>query len=426
MWIVQRGLGRWDPELEFEHAGYDRRQFVRRRGSWDEPESDHTDHDRWGRGGGLLSAVPPSRSPNSGSAKGHWAALDGMRAFAVIAVMLFHVQQPHFFLGGYVGVDMFFVLSGFLITSLLISERHQFGTVWMGGFYARRALRLFPALALVIASCAMVVLILGDLSARRHDTLVGIPFATFFVGNWVLGLADSLKLGLLNHTWSLAIEEQFYLVWPLTLLVLVRRMSHDAIAAVLLGLAGAESIARLAVALAGYPWERTYYLTIFHSDGLLIGSALALLFTKHRDALARGWNRPAAAGACVVLVLLAVSGNNTYGREAPIWITLTVLATAAVLINVVTSPLRPLSRVLGSRTAVWIGKRSYGLYLWHIPIYLTLISLVPASQGDRDLACAIGFVATFVAAGLSYRYVERCFSHLRGRFERTTALSGLG
>jgi len=426
MWIVQRGLGRWDPEPGFEHAGYERRQFVRRRGRWNEPESDHTDHDRRGRGGSLLSAVPLSPSSDSGPAKGHWAALDGMRAFAVIAVMLFHVQQPHFFLGGYVGVDMFFVLSGFLITSLLISERHQFGTVWMGGFYARRALRLFPALALVIAVCAVVVLILGDLSGRRHDTLVGIPFATFFVGNWVLGLADSLKLGLLNHTWSLAIEEQFYLVWPLTLLVLVRRMSHDAIAAVLLGLAGAESIARLAVVLAGYPWERTYYLTIFHSDGLLVGSALALLFTKHRDALARGWNRLVAAGACVLLVLLAVSGDNTYGREAPVWITLAVLATAAVLVNVLTSPLRPLSWVLGSRVAVWIGKRSYGLYLWHIPIYLTLISLVPATQGARDLACAIGFVATFVFAGLSYRYVERWFFHRRGRFERTTALAGLG
>ena len=349
-----------------------------------------------------------------------------MRAFAVIAVMLFHFQQPHFFLGGYVGVDVFFVLSGFLITSLLISERDQFGTVWVRGFYARRALRLFPALALVIVFCAAIVLILGDLSGRRHDTLVGIPFATFFVGNWVLGLADSLKLGLLNHTWSLGIEEQFYLLWPLTLVVLLRRVSDDVIAAVLLGLAGAESIARLAAALAGYPWERTYYLTIFHSDGLLVGSALALLLTKHRARLARGWNRPAAAGACVLLVLLAVSGDNTYGWRAPVWITLTVLATAVVLVNLVTSPLRPLSWVLGCRTAVWIGRRSYGLYLWHIPIYLTLISLVPVTQGAHDEACALGFVVTFVVAGLSYRYVEQRFSHLRGRYERTTVLAGLG
>jgi peptidoglycan/LPS O-acetylase OafA/YrhL len=349
-----------------------------------------------------------------------------MRAFAVIAVMLFHIQQPHFFLGGYVGVDMFFVLSGFLITSLLISERDQFGTVWMKGFYARRALRLFPALAVVIVSCAAVVLILGDLSGRRHDTLIGIPFATFFVGNWVLGLADSLKLGLLNHTWSLAIEEQFYLLWPFTLVVLLRRMSRDAIAAVLLCLAGAESAARLAAALAGFPWERTYYLSIFHSDGLLVGSALALLLTKHRDLFARRWNRPAAAGACVLLVLLAVSGDNTYGREAPVWITLTVLATAVVLINLLTSPLRPLSWVLGCRTSVWIGKRSYGLYLWHVPIYLTLISLVSATQGARDLACAIGFFATFVVAGLSYRYVERWFSHQKGRYERTSRATALG
>jgi peptidoglycan/LPS O-acetylase OafA/YrhL len=349
-----------------------------------------------------------------------------MRAFAVIAVMLFHVQQPHFFLGGYVGVDMFFVLSGFLITSLLISERDQFGAVWMGGFYARRALRLFPALALVIVSCAAVVLIVGELSGRRHDTLVGIPFVTFFVGNWVLGLADSLQLGLLNHTWSLAIEEQFYLVWPLTLVVLLKRMSRDAIAGVLLGLAGAESVARLAAALAGYPWERTYYLTMFHSDGLLVGSALALLLTTHRDRLAGGWNRPAAVGACGLLVLLAVGGDNTYGREAPVWITLTVLATAVVLVNLLTGPLRPLSRVLGCPTAVWIGKRSYGLYLWHIPIYLTLISLVPATRPAHDEAGAVGFIATFVVAGLSYRYVERWFSHRRTRYERTAVLAGLG
>ncbi len=179
-----------------------------------------------GLGGGLLSHVPLEPEPK-GPVNGHWAALDGMRAFAVIAVMLFHFQQPHFFLGGYVGVDVFFVLSGFLITSLLISERDQFGTVWVRGFYARRALRLFPALALVVVSCAGIVLILGDLSGRRHDTLVGIPFATFFVGNWVLGLADSLKLGLLNHTWSLGIEEQFYLLWPITLVVLLRRVNRD-------------------------------------------------------------------------------------------------------------------------------------------------------------------------------------------------------
>ena len=423
MRIVQRGLGKWDAELECEHPDHDRWHLIGRRRRWSELK--HVDYDRRGWGGGLLSHVPLEPEPN-GPAKGHWPALDGMRAFAVIAVMLFHVQQPHFFLGGYVGVDVFFVLSGFLITSLLISERDQFGTLWVRGFYARRALRLFPALALVIVSSAAIVLILGELSGRRHDTLVGIPFATFFVGNWVLGLADSLKLGLLNHTWSLAIEEQFYLVWPLTLIVLLRRTSRDTIAAVLLGLAGAESVARLAAALAGYPWERTYYLTIFHSDGLLIGSALALLLTKHREGLARGWNRPAAAGACVLLVLLAVIGDNTYGPEAPVWITLTVLATAVMLINLLTSPLRPLSWVLGCRTAVWIGKRSYGLYLWHIPIYLTLISLVPATQGAHDEACAFGFVATFVVAGLSYRYVEQRFSQQRRRYERTTALAGLG
>ena len=127
-----------------------------------------------------------------------------------------------------------------------------------------------------------------------------------------------------------------------------------------------------------------------------------------------------------MLVLLAVGGDNTYGRETPIWISLTVLATAVVLINLLTNPLRPLSRLLGCRPAVWIGKRSYGLYLWHIPIYLTLISLVPATHRAHDEACAIGFVATFVVAGLSYRYVERWFSRQRRRYERTTVLAGLG
>jgi peptidoglycan/LPS O-acetylase OafA/YrhL len=135
----------------------------------------------------------------------HWSALDGLRAFAVVAVLVYHWYLPYVLRGGLFGVDVFFVLSGFLITSLLIAEWEKWGSIGLKNFYTRRALRLFPALSAVVVLTVVAVLAISQLSTVRHQTLVGLPWVVFYVGNWLRVLHPANDpLGLLAHTWSLA------------------------------------------------------------------------------------------------------------------------------------------------------------------------------------------------------------------------------
>src|SRR5271154_4756056 len=175
--------------------------------------------------------------------KRHWAALDGLRAVAILTVMLYHVGIIP---GGYLAVDLFFVLSGFLITSLLITEWDASGRVSFRNFYARRALRLFPALGCVIVASVLIGVILtttGGPIARAdvHATLEAIPWVLGFAGNWVRAFDSQAlvgSLGALGQTWSLAVEEQFYLLWPaLFVLAMRRRIRRDRLALVLVLLA---------------------------------------------------------------------------------------------------------------------------------------------------------------------------------------------
>ena len=343
-----------------------------------------------------------------------WPALDGVRAIAVLAVFTFHATYPTFLKGGYVGVDMFFVLSGFLITWLLTSEREQLGSISYGKFYARRALRLFPALYALIIVAAILVELDGGLAGARHTTLIGIPFVILYVGNWssAFGAYNAVTLGLLAITWTLAIEEQYYLLWPLALSRLLKRMHHRRIAVILVAVALAEEVLRSGLDLLNKPQLYNWLdrSTLTHSDGLLIGSALALMYTcrgqwKAWPAIRRRADALSVAGALVLAVAI-VAGKPTL-HSTGLWETVAVYGSVALLAGLIAQPTSWPSRVLEWWPLQWIGKRSYGIYLWHFTVIVVVLTL-NLPQRHLDLyRFVIELVATLVVAGLSFTFIER-------------------
>ena len=384
----------------------------------------------------------------------HWRGLDGLRAVAVIAVIADHA---YVFSGGYLGVDVFFVLSGFLITTLLIDEwDRRGGRISFSAFYARRVLRLFPALAVLLVVTAAIagLLLAGNPTYDRPfaaATFDAIPAVALFAGNWVRAVDSSSvtgSLGLLGHTWSLAVEEQFYLIWPAVFAVLARRRIGRGGLAALLGLAAVADMAYRAVAHAhGYGNDRIYFGADTHCDGLLAGCALAFWLASAGPAglgqlgrLPRLLLRRAAWPAAVVLAALLVFASwpglalETSGA---------VLATALLVAAVAAGELpAPIGAMLGSELAVAIGRRSYGIYLWQY-VLIALAQLLcapytgtfPVPAGPRRLvfsvALAAAAAAAFAAAQLSYRYVELPALRRKRRFgsapdQDQPAVAGVG
>lgn len=350
---------------------------------------------------------------------GHWAALDGVRAAAVGSVMLYHLYRPHLLPGGYLGVDVFFVLSGFLITWGLVTEWDRDGGVSYRRFYLRRALRLLPALGGVLALAAVLV---GTSlqGSQRASTVAGIPWIIFYVGNWARAIGAS-DLGALAHLWSLAVEEQFYLLWPLLLVALLRaRLRRQGIAAGLVGLAVVEAIYREALYRSGISVERLVNGLDTHSDGLMAGCAVALLLSS--GALRRAPARALKVGAWASATLLVVLAETGNGNSSFQWgYPLAALGAAVVIAALVIDPPGGLNAVLGSRPAVWVGRRSYGLYVWSYPIYYALPWPRGFTGWPRDLA-EIGL--SFVVAATSYRILESPFLRLKHRMrQRASAVS---
>ena len=366
----------------------------------------------------------------------HWPALDGLRAVAVLAVIMYHVGLLP---GGYLGVDVFFVLSGFLITSLLINEwdkRH--GTISFRDFYARRVLRLFPALGCVIVATSALAA-LADVAVGAGTgpyakaTLGAVPWVIVFMGNihdvfhpgpWLLGA--------LSQTWSLAVEEQFYLFWPVLFVLLMRRrLRRSRLALSLAVIAMAEMLYRAVMAHHGYGHDRIYYGTDTHSDGLLIGCALAFWLASRRSSQLSEMTGALVKGmtwlGAIVLVSLFVRG-----QQASAWVDVSaaVVASGAVVTGVMMSGApASLRRFLSARYAVVIGRRSYGLYLWHGLVLATAEvvgslyggRLYPADPGERRLVFAVllgaAIAVTFLAAELSYRFVELPALRVKRRFQ---------
>ncbi|MGA0357795.1 MAG: acyltransferase family protein, partial [Ilumatobacteraceae bacterium] len=334
--------------------------------------------------------------------------LDGLRAIAVIAVMIYHAD-PGWLPGGFLGVEVFFVISGYLITLLLMAERERDGRIHLGAFWMRRARRLLPALFAVMIALAVYTTLFRpeSLGKVRGDLIAGF----FYVSNWFqiwvgAGYASSGDFAPLRHLWSLAVEEQFYLVWPIVMMLVVRRGTRR-VARSVLWMLGAVVVITLftSIAVHGGPvaecsqtpdayWmlgdrciskaDSLYLSTITRSTGLLLGAVLAMLWRP--VAVMRG----PMAGRGYLLDVIAVLGLAGLALalvryhfmvddrllEATVADTslfrggfvLTGLATLAV-IAAIAHRRSVTSRLLGVAPLLWVGTRSYGLYLYHWPLY---------------------------------------------------------
>ena len=341
------------------------------------------------------------------------AGLDGLRALAVIAVVVYHAGLG-WLRGGFLGVEVFFVISGYLITSLLLGEWDRWGSIDLKAFWMRRARRLLPALfAMLFAVLTYAVLFLPqEVAGLRKDVLA----ATFYVTNWYLILDQKSyfeavgRPSLLQHLWSLAIEEQFYLLWPVVFLTTMRRWSRWLALLVVLAVAAASTTLMAFLYSPEVDPSRIYYGTDTRATGLLAGVALALVW---RPWLQQGRANRLASAALDAVGLAAILGIVAFcvlvGQYDPFLyqggFALLALATAAAIATVV----HPASHLgdwfLGRQPLRWIGLRSYSIYLWHWPVFmLTRPHLDVTLDGLPLLALRLAATAAF--AEMSYRFIE--------------------
>src|SRR5437899_328755 len=294
-------------------------------------------------------------------------ALAGLRALAVAAVIAYHLGLP-WARGGYLGVDLFFVLSGLLITGLLFGERERTGRVELGAFYARRARRLLPALLLVLAA----VVVYTGIEGSAISTLRGDVVATLgYVANWRFVLAHQGYFAQfstpspLRHTWSLAIEEQYYLLWPLLLLALVRlgRGSARRVLGAIAGLAVASAVAMGLLYHPGGDPSRAYYGTDARAFELVLGSALALWVARRPGGGRRLWGFGTAS--LVVLGFAWVRVADTSGWMYRGGFVVAALLAAVVVASVARPDAGPLGRLLSRTPLRRVGRQAYALCLWH-------------------------------------------------------------
>ncbi|MEY2570868.1 MAG: hypothetical protein QOE63_1218 [Acidimicrobiaceae bacterium] len=353
---------------------------------------------------------------------GYRPQLDGLRALAVLAVMGFHASITTV-QGGYLGVDVFFVLSGFLITVLLAQEHAAHGDVRLRWFYARRALRLLPALFGLLVAVAVYALIRPNEVEMQGvgGELLG---AALYVANWVYALRDTFTTHILSHTWSLAIEEQFYLLWPFVLVWLIKRR-HGLDGALVAASAGAVGLTAWRVALyrRGASLPHISYGLDTRAAALMMGAAIGLAAVTGRLRL------PVRIARVVGLVgfawLLYIFLSHRYGigaiafdpgREFVEGILVVDLATSLLLVGLLFDDRGPLRRLFSLAPVVLIGKVSYGLYLWHFPIDEIV---TPDRTGlSSPLNQVVRLVITIAVVSASYLLIEQPALRVKQRFER--------
>lgn len=307
-------------------------------------------------------------------------ALDGLRAIAVLLVLAYHARVP-FTPGGFIGVDLFFVLSGFLITRLLFAEQERSGGIDVGRFYLRRLRRLYPALLLMLAAYLLVAPRIWPEFDHARDALL----AGTYVANWSIIAIQAPVV--LSHTWSLAVEEQFYLLWPLLITWLPRQ--HRLRALVVLFLVA--TLWRVATGLSGLPGWAVYLRFDTRLSGMVLGACIAALPVVLTHPRRWVW---AGLIAVAAITLWARWLDPAYLR---IGITFSELAAAVLIVGALQHP-----GGLAHPALAWIGRLSYGMYLWHYPLMRAV-----RDDGHWATTFVVGTLLSILLAWLSYVTVER-------------------
>jgi peptidoglycan/LPS O-acetylase OafA/YrhL len=391
----------------------------------------------------------PYPAPEADTRRAHLRyirGLDGLRAVSVMAVLVYHHyvvggSSPGWLPGGFYGVEVFFVVSGYLITSLLLDERNRTGTIALKEFWFRRARRLLPALFLMLGVVILYsLLFLRDnaISELKSDVVAALTYTS----NWWQIIANRSyfetagRPELLRHLWSLAIEEQFYLFWPLILGVVLKRLGRDRAPWAMVGVGLLSSGAMALLYTWGVKDTNLYYATPTRLSGLLLGSALAFYWTPRRVRGTTGKHARVVLdlGGVLGLYLLWWSFRGTHDYDAIAFrggFLIVDIATLLVICAVV-HPRSDMNRLLGVPLLVWIGLRSYGIYLWHFPIFaVTRASDFESTFGFTPpgwLWFALRLGLTVSIAALSYRYVEVPIRSgaIRSYMERLRSARGAG
>lgn len=339
--------------------------------------------------------------------------LDGLRAIAVIAVIAYHLDF-NWASGGLLGVGVFFVLSGYLITDQIASELHREGKLDLKGFWLRRARRLLPAMLLVMAAVLLYLLLF---ERDRLPPLAGdVWSAVTYTSNWYLifhhvsyfeSFGPPSPFG---HLWSLAVEEQFYLLWPLLLPAAALLLGRRGRTALLVVVAAAVSAVAMAVLyVPGDDPSRIYYGTDTRAFGLLLGAALALVWPSERLSAGIARRHRIALDTVGTFSLLGILLMMRFTSEYDPFlyqgglVLLTLLTVA--LVAALAHPSSKLGAWLGCHPLRWIGKRSYGIYLWHYPV-IALSQSQAYTEGPGPLRITLQIAASVALAALSYKYVE--------------------
>lgn len=347
---------------------------------------------------GMTTEAPPVAARHAT----HWPGLDGLRGVAALAVVAFHLGYSAISPNGYTGVDVFFALSGFLITSLLLREHRRHQAIDLRRFYIRRVLRLYPAL---LALCLGVVAL--GLVTGEEQVVPAAAAALLYLANWWIYTGHEAPL--LEHTWTLAIEEHFYVVWPILLILLLQRRLRW------LGVAGVVA----AVVAVSIDWGQFDAVrgTYLRGSAIVWGSVLAGLVhvatprARHALATAAPWlGWPALAA--LIAILLWPRSLEALPLTGPLGIV--GWASVVLVAAVVAAPASPVVRWLGWAPLTWAGRRSYGIYLYHFPILSLLRHHVPV--GPEAVRLMLGVALTLAVAEASYRWLELPFLRLKSRF----------
>jgi len=339
----------------------------------------------------------------------HVPELDGLRGIAILSVIIHHQLTPFTMSGGFLGVDLFFVLSGFLITTLLLAEFTKTASISLKNFYMRRLLRLGPALAIYLFASLFVAYLTQTIALTRQ--LKFIAFAVFYSTNWRMAFGWDSVLDPTAIIWSLSIEEQFYLVWPLVLfgcLAFKVRVRHIAagLGVVILTIL----IHRYSMLAGGTDLTRLYYGSDTRADTLLVGCLFGLLNAKNIS-LPGKWLKGAGVVAALALAWLISVAEFSDRILYQGGFTMVAVVCGILIFVAANAPPRILSSALRFAPLRWLGHISYGLYLWHwLVVRNASFYWLGRWESSAKLALAVGIAAT------SFYLIEKPFNQLKTRF----------